>query len=534
MLEWEKRARAMRWMVLGLCSVALLAGDLAQDGRRWWSHVQFLADDRMEGRNTGSEAYRRAARYVAEQFERAGLKPAGTDGYWQPVRFLTRQIVEAESSVALVRDTKVQPLTLGEDVTIGLRGGVAPYVEAPAVFTGYGLRIPEKHYDDLAGLDLKGKVAVYLGGGPADIPGPLKAHAQSAGERWKALRQAGAIGVVSIPDPKAMDIPWERAKLARLQVSMVLADPKLNETADEQLSLVMNPAQAEKLFAGSGHTFAEILALHEVHKPLPHFPLPVTIQAKVTVKEGKAESPNVVGVRPGNDPKLRNEYVVFSAHLDHVGVGEPIQGDRIYNGAMDDASGVASLIETARSLAQDKTPLRRSVLFLAVCGEEKGLLGSRYFAAHPTVERRNIVADLNIDMFLPLYPLRILFVQGLEESDLAKPLRAAAERLGIEIRGDPEPQRNRFIRSDQYSFIREGIPALAFKFGYDKGSPEEKIQRAWTRVRYHAPSDDLQQPVDLEAAAKFDALIRDLIVRIANQEERPRWNETSFFRRFAR
>ena len=512
--------------------LSLAATDYTADGRRWWSHVEMLAGDAMEGRNTGSEGHRKAARYVAQEFERAGLKPAGTSGYLQPVKFVARQLLEDQSGVWLVRDGKPAALALGEDAQLSARGDLASSVDAKAVFAGHSLVVPEAHYDDLAGLDLKGKIAVFLTGGPDSIPGPLKAHYSSLSERWAALNKAGAIGMVLIANPRTMDIPWARSTLARLRPSMTLADPALAETEGLQFSMTMNPAHAGKLFAGSGHTFTEILSLADANKPVPRFPLAVSIRARQTLKRWDLESPNVAGILTGSDARLRGEYVVLSAHLDHLGIGEPIHGDRIYNGAMDDASGVASVLEVARML-KTASP-RRSVVCLAVTGEEKGLLGSKYFSTHPTVPAGAIVADINLDMFLPLHPLHYLEVQGLGESTLGNQIRAAAARFGVEVQADKEPNRNLFIRSDQYSFIKQGVPALAFKFGYLSGSPEEILHKDWLRNRYHAPSDDLNQPVDKGAAAEFNHIILDLAERVANDPQRPQWNRDSFFRRFAR
>jgi Zn-dependent M28 family amino/carboxypeptidase len=236
---------------------------------------------------------------------------------------------------------------------------------------------------------------------------------------------------------------------------------------------------------------------------------------------------------PGSDPKLKNEYVLLTAHLDHVGVGQPIGGDAIYNGAMDDASGIATILEVARKLHDSGAKPKRSLLFLAVTGEEKGLQGSKYFAAHPTVDAKSMVADINLDMFLPLHALHYLEVQGLVESTLGDDARVVAEAAGVEIQTDKEPQRNLFIRSDQYSFIRRGVPALAFKFGYLPGSPEEKLHKEWLKNRYHAPSDDVNQPVDKAAAAKFNDIILALVERVADAPARPQWKPDSFFRRFA-
>jgi Zn-dependent M28 family amino/carboxypeptidase len=517
-----------------VCQLALAQGAISSPtnpAQGWWAHITFLADDKLEGRNTGSPGHRQAAEYVADNFKRAGLITAGTNGYLQPVRFRSRRIIEEQSSLALVRGGNVEPIQLGDEATFNMRVEQAPRLEAPIIFVGYGLTVPEMNYDDLAGLDLRGKVVLLLTGGPSNIPGPLLSHYQSV--RWSILKQAGAIGVISIPNPKGMDIPWDRAKLARLMPAMILADPTLDETAGERLAVTINPARAEKFFNGSGHTFAEILALANSEKPLPKFTIPASIRSTVKMATAEVESQNVVGVLPGTDPKLKHEYVVVTAHLDHLGVGEPINGDKIYNGAMDNASGVATLLETARTLGSTQQHFRRSVIFLAVTAEEKGLLGSKYFAAHPTVPAGSIVADVNVDMFLPLFPLRSLIVLGLEESNLADDLHAVGNELGIGILSDPEPERNSFIRSDQYSFIRSGIPSIALKVGYTKGSPEQEIVKRWRIERYHAPSDDLNQPLDFQAAADFNRAYLRIVEAIANRAERPRWNNDSFFRRFA-
>ena len=500
--------------------------------QHWWAHVQFLAGDKLQGRDTGSEGHRIAAKYVADIFQRAGLKPAGTNGYIQPVRFHSRRIVEEQSSLALVRSGSTEPIALGEDATLSMRVNPAPHLEAPIVFVGYGLSVPEVNYDDLKELDLRGKVVLLMTGGPPAIPGPLLAHYQAT--RWANLKSAGVLGVISITNPKGMDIPWDRAKLARFMPAMSLTDATLDETAGQQLAVTINPARAEKLFTGSGHTFAEILQTADAGEQLPRFALPASIRARVKIATEEIESQNVVGLLPGTDPKLKDEYVVLTAHLDHLGVGQPINGDRIFNGAMDNASGVATLLETALTLHQTQHRFRRSVIFLAVTAEEKGLLGSKYYAAHPTVPIDKIIANVNVDMFLPLFPLRGLIVQGLEESNLADDLHRVGQALGISILSDPEPERNAFIRSDQYSFIRRGVPAVSLKDGYTKGSPEQEIARRWRTEHYHAPSDDVNQPIDFQAAADFNRAYLLVAESIANRADRPHWNSDSFFRRFAR
>jgi hypothetical protein len=514
--------------------------------QRWWAHVQFLADDSLEGRNTGSEGHRKAAAYVADRFKQAGLEPAGTSGYLQPVAFVSRKIVEAESSLALARNGVAEPVELGPEAAISMRTPTAPEVDAPLVFAGYGLTIPEAQHDDFAELDVRGKIVVLLTGSPAGVPGPLSAHYQSADVRAANLKRVGAIGTVTIANPRTTDVPWDRSTLARLQPAMSLASASgaagsagsagaAGAATDSELkiALTVNPARAERWFAGSGHTFAELLAIADAGKALPRFALQGSLRAKVKVETTQLSSDNVAAKLTGSDPTLKNEYVVLTAHLDHLGVGGAINGDRIYNGAMDNASGIATLIETAAAMAKQAARPKRSVLFVAVTAEEKGLLGSRYFATHPTVSAEAIVANINMDMFLPLYPFKILTVFGLDESDLGATARTVAASMGLAVQGDPEPARNRFIRSDQYSFIRQGIPALALKVGYEPGSPQAAIAAAWTKERYHAPSDDLQQPVDLEAAAGFTSLLGKLADAVANQPQRPRWNTDSFFKRFA-
>ncbi|HZI58746.1 MAG TPA: M28 family metallopeptidase, partial [Verrucomicrobiae bacterium] len=434
--------------------------------------------------------------------------------------------------LTLVHKGQIEPLTLGDDAIFSTRVDLAPAVEAPLIFVGYGLTVPEMSYNDFADLDLRDKVVVILSGAPAEIPGALASHYQSAGERWKALRKAGAIGVITIMNPTAMDIPWSRISANRAHPSMALKG-EFDETAGQQLAVTFNPEKAEKLFAGSGHTLQELLALLKDRKPLPRFPLPLSIRAKASVNKKTLESSNLVAQLPGSDPKLKNEYVVLSAHLDHLGTGEPINGKRIYNGAMDNASGSAVLLDLIGSLKKSPRNLKRSLLFVFVTGEEKGLLGSRYFTTHPTVKPGSMIANINIDMFLPIVPLKVLTVYGLAESDLGDLAREVAQSLGVQVQADPEPQRNAFIRSDQYNFIRHGVPALAMGVGFEKGSPEQEIFKNWRTQRYHAPSDDLDQPVDLASAGKYEEIIRGMMVRAADDPGRPQWKANSFFRRYA-
>ena len=502
---------------------------------RWWTHVKTLADDTFEGRQTGSDGYRKAAAYVAEQFERAGLKPAGTKGYFQAVQFTRRRIVEAQSQVALVQGGnagKEDVLRFGDDITINLRAELTPSVDAPMVFAGYAISAPDFGHDDFAGIDLKGKVAVFITGTPANITGAPAAHYQNWSVRWPALKAAGAIGAISIPNPKFTEQPWERTAASRLNPVMTLVDPRFNDLAGMKVNVTANAANAERLFAGSGRTFADLLALASERKPLPTFALPSTLRARVTLESTAIESDNVAALLPGSDATLAREHVVLTAHLDHVGVGTAVNGDRIYNGAMDNASGIATLIEVARQLTAATPRPKRSVVFVAVTAEEHGLLGSRYFAGDPTVSKGSIVANINMDMFLPLFPMKSVMVLGLDESDLGDRVRDVAKRSDLGVGPDLEPERNRFTRSDQYSFIRQGVPALAMKVGFEPGSPEAAIDARWTKERYHQPADDLQQPVDLGAAVTFTRLVSALSAEVANNPARPQWKTSSFFKRF--
>jgi Zn-dependent M28 family amino/carboxypeptidase len=532
----------MRKMLSAILLLTCSAISLAQqtppashfDGNSWWSHVKFLADDSLEGRDTGSEGLRKAQAYAVEQLQKAGLEPAGSNGFYQPVRFNQYQVDEAKSSLALVTGGQSKFVSFADDAFISSRSTrTSATVSAPLVFIGYGLKIPEKNLDELAGLDLKGKIVVYLAGSPSDIPTALASHYQTAGERWKFLHAAGAIGIINIANPASMDIPWSRISVNRNHPSMDLADPEFFDTPGLQIAVAFNPASAEQLFAGSGHTFAEIAALGKDRNPLPHFPLAVSLKANAVIQTKSLESANVVAKLTGSDPVLKNEFVVLSAHIDHVGIGAPINGDSIYNGALDNGSGSALVMDIAASLKAHPEKIQRSILFVLVTAEEKGLLGSKYFATHPTVPPKSIVADVNVDMFLPIVPLKILKVGGLEESDLGTRAAAIAQSMGIKPIADPEPLRNGFIRSDQYSFIKQGVPSVKVDVSFELGTPEQKIFKDWLTNRYHAPSDDVNQPVDLQAAAGYEEFTRRLLLDTANTPARPHWKPDSFFRRYA-
>ena len=396
------------------------------------------------------------------------------------------------------------------------------------VFVGDGLKLPQYGVDDLAGLDLKGKVVVTFITAPPSVPGAAGAHFGSVAERWKVYRAAGAVGMVGVPNPANMDLPWERIAKSRFDPYMVLGGNAEDLLAGQQLLVQFNPESFGKLLAGTPYDAKQIFKLLNDGAPLPHFDLAVSIASTIDSQVDRVSSENVVAVLPGSDPALRDEYVVLSAHLDHLGVS-PVPGDdRVFNGAMDNASGVAVLLQMARELSKGKAP-RRSIVFLAVTGEEVGLLGSRAFVSAAQARGMKIVANLNTDMFLPLYPMHQLLVFGLDESDLRDDVNAVAAQSGLKVQPDPQPLRNRFIRSDQYSFIRAGIPSLATKVGFDAGTPDAELEKKWIAERYHAVSDSADQPVDLSAVGRYEDVIRRLAVRIADRDQAPRWLDSSVF-----
>ena len=377
----------MRLHHLLFALIALVIQDHASEGKRWWRHVEFLASDALEGRNVGTPGFEKAVAYVEAEFKTIGLKPAGPDGYRQPVNLESRVLVPERSKLALVRNGAEEPLTLRDDATLSARGELNGSIEASMVFVGYGLSIPEANWNDLDGLDLRGKIAVYLNApAPAAVSDNVRSHVSSAGERWAVLKKAGAIGIATIAGPPPVTRTGNAAPAASAapaavaqpaQPTVTLADPELQEQTGQIVSLSISRSAVDKFLAGSGHTLAELDALVTDKKPLPRFPLDATLRAEAAVGREPVQSYNVVGIYEGSDARLKNEFVVMSAHLDHVGIGRAINGDSLYNGAMDDASGVASMIEIARLLKESNARPRRSILFIAVTAEEKGLLGSK-------------------------------------------------------------------------------------------------------------------------------------------------------------
>ncbi|WP_313809583.1 M28 family metallopeptidase, partial [Sphingobium sp.] len=420
----------------------------------------------------------------------------------------------------------------GDLIFSGGGGPVPESIDAPMVFAGYGLHLPEAGHDDFAGLDLKGKIVVVVSGGPATLSGALKSHARSERAAW--LAKQGALGLIQLVTPGQVEIPWSRRMALAGQPALFFRDAALRDTAAPFVNAQIDPARSALLFAGSGHDFAEIAAAADRSAPLTSFPLAQRFDASVAARRADLSSPNIIAVMPGSDPHLKSQYVVLSAHLDGYGIGTPVKGDAIYNGALDNASGVASLLEIARALREGKAKPKRSILFAFVTAEEKGLLGSTYFARRPTVPRKAMVADLNFDMALPIFPLTSVTPIGYDQSSLGKDAEAVSREMSLPITPDPFPDRNVFIRSDQYSFIRAGIPALFFKYGFKAGTPEAQVEKAWRANIYHSPGDDADQPVMPAESVRLNDYVAAVTLRVANAPGRPAWNRDSFFRRFAR
>lgn len=505
-----RTAARIAYVALLLFCVLLAASEPDKTIGRWWSYTQALASDKMQGRDTGSAGYKTAAAYVVEQFQNAGLSPAGTNGFRQPVPMRSLKLNTVASSFQLIRKNGPVALAWYRQVTVSVQPRMPQQVRAPLYFVGDGATAdPDK---------VHGAVVVVMGAPRIRV----------AGSPVPTKIPAGAVATLSIdslagPEPPIWPVPYAAA------VSLAKSGHDTPASDATPVTFRLNPTDAELLFAGSGFTYSGLKHLLDSGRTLPNFSIPGELRATLKIDEMNLISDNIVATLPGTDPTLRNEFVVLSAHLDGYGLGEPRHGDGVYNGAFDDAAYVALLMDLAQSLHESGTKLKRSLLFCIVTGEEKGLLGSRYFAAHPTVPKRQLVADLNLDQLRPIFPLKILTVLALHESSLGPTVQSVASRYGIRVQEDPEPERNLLRRSDHFSFMQIGVPAVNFVFGYQKGSPEEKIYRTWYAERYHSPADDLQQPWDREAAAKFNRFYAALVTAVANQPDRPQWSPGSQF-----
>jgi len=499
------------------------------------AHVSFLADDLLEGRAAGTRGYDLAARYVAAQFARLGLAPAAGDGYLQPVRLLESLSRREAGRLVVQHHGRMDALTPVTDMIATVAAGqTADRVTAPAVFVGFGVQAADLDYDDFAGVDLRGKIAVVLSGAPKRFPSEQRAHHGHPDQKRTLLVRHGAVGLVTIQTPwDEARRPWAlTAAQGRFPTMRLVADDGSVLAAFPQLRVgaTVSHAAAARVLAGAPKPVAEIFAAAD-RGEARHFSLPVilTLAGESAVKP--AESANVLGWLAGSDPALADEPLVITGHLDGYGVGLAVNGDTIYNGAVDNALGVGVLLQVAEDLAAGPRP-RRPVLFAVVTAEEKGLLGARHLATHPPAAVRRYAANLNIDMPLLSAPARNLVAYGAANSTLGAVLARVAERHGLIVSPDPAPEEVRFVRSDQYPFVLQGVPALKVDPGVEAADSAVDLAAAeaeFRRHRYHKPSDDLSQPIDWAATARYAALMTDLARAIADDPQTPAWLPGDFF-----
>jgi hypothetical protein len=477
------------------------------------------------------------AKYVAAQYEALGLEPAGGEGsYLQTVPFRKAEVDEQASSLVLGRGEESQALIHGEDFVLGgdfQREETS--IEAPVVFVGFGVTAPERDYDDYAGLNVKGKIVACLLGAPPSFPSGERAYYSSQEVKAENAVAHGAAGFLYLWTPEMEKrIPWQVVARLSSRGGLQWLDPDgapHGSFPEIRGGALLSHSKAKEIFLGAQHDFEEALARSKSGEPLG-FPLDVTAKIEVKTKHTDVSCANVVGLLKGSGPDSSQEYIVYTAHLDHDGIGKPVDGDAIYNGALDNASGIAAMLETARAFANLEPPPRRSILFVATTAEEKGLLGADYFANRPTVPIEKIVANVNIDGVGIFYPAEDIVAYGSEHSSMGAFVRQAAEQLEFLISPDPFPEETFFIRSDQYPFIKKGVPALFFFPGLKSADPQvdgAAFLQKWLTTIYHSPKDDMSQDFDFEEGARVTRMNFLVGYLVAQSRERPTWNEGDFF-----
>ena len=501
-------------------------------------HMSVLADDRLEGRGLGSAGYDAALAYVETTLKSYGLQPAGQHGgFRQRVPLRNSIVTDGASSMTVRLGAKTRTLTYGKDYLLGadlLRSDVR-IADAPVVFVGYGVSAPTLGYDDYAaGIDVKGKVVAYLSGAPAMLPSNERAYYSSGTVKEADAAKRGAIGTISFTSPDDPRLRWDVSVATGKQGGFAWIDAQGNPNrGDASLrgSASLNHSGVEALFDGAPQPPAAVFAAAAGSTPQA-FDLATRVSLVTQSIHRDVESANLVARLEGSDPVLKDEHVVYIAHVDHFGRGVAMNGDDIYNGAHDNASGVAIVLEVAHAYSTLKTRPRRSVLFLFVTAEERGLLGSDYFARNPTVPGSGIVADLALDMPFLYHPLLDIVPYGAQHSTLLAPVTRAARHLGIAIAADPIPEQVLFIRSDHFSFVRQGVPSLFIKSGFQTGDPARdggKINAAYRRDVYHKPNDDMSQAFDFDAGAQHARLNFLTGWLVAGESARPAWNAGDFF-----
>jgi Peptidase family M28/PA domain len=489
-------------------------------------HVEFLASDALEGRETGTHGYDVAAEYVASRYRAMGLQPVSDKGWFQQVPFISN-LLDEQASKFSINGTE---LALRQDVRFGpARAGGTDRVEGEIIFAGFGIYDPDNAQNDYKGLNVKGKIVAVLSGFPKGMASDIGAHyGRSKGKMAQAL---GAIGVITIRTLETQRTrPWERGMNDPQHPSMGWAQAdgsSFTEAPGIRLGAQLSDKAAETLFAAAPKKLADILAEADKDKGRPKgFALKTTAKMDRVTTSATVSSPNVIGMIPGSDPSVAGEYVLLMAHLDHSGVDDTKSGDKIFNGAMDNASGTASLLEAAHALASGPRP-RRPIIFAAVTAEERGLLGSDYLARNPVVGNGKVVAVVNLDMPVLLYDFQDVIAFGAEHSTMGQAVARAGQSMGTEMSPDPLPAEGLFTRSDHYSFVRQGVPSVFLMTGFKNGGDQQF--QDFLKTHYHKVSDDLALPFDWNAAAKFARLNTAIANEVANAPAIPAWYSDSFF-----
>ena len=503
--------------------------------------VTFLADDLLEGRDTGSRGHEIAARFVAQRFAALGLTPLGDrkDGktdWLQQITFQKTERVDAPAGITVSGPAGSATFAQAVDSLVGLSATEPKLdVSAPLVFVGYGLSNARLKLDDYAGLDVKGKIVVMLRGFPDGLPSETAAYLVNS--KYEIAQAHGAIGVIQVDtNQSARQRPWARRITQGFQPAFTWVGPDgkpFDETPGIRAAGGLGDKGATALFAGAPRSLAQIRneADRKGFRP-KGFVLKTSARLFGESKSSRVTSPNVVAMIPGSDPALAGEYVVLSGHLDHIGIspakpGDPAGKDRINNGALDNAAGVATLMEVAHVLSQDKVKPRRSVIFLASTGEEKGLLGADYFARHPAVPIGKIVGNVDLDMPVLTYAFNDVTAYGADHSTLGRLTAQAVAPMKVTVAPDPIPEETVFVRSDHYMFVKQGVPAVFLATGFGNGG--EKAYRAFDEANYHQVGDDVNQPIIWRAGARFAEANYRITRAMADGDTPPLWLKGDFF-----
>lgn len=510
---------------------------LSPDKANIEADMRFLADDELQGREAGTPGYDAAAAYVAQRMEDMGVAPAGTDGtYFQTVP-LQRSYRAPEGLALSITDTATDtPLSLEENVDYVMYGSTradTATVTAEAVFVGFGIVAPDLGRDDYEGLDVDGKIVVILSGTPKGIQTEERAY---YGNRKSVEASArGAIGVVSMETPTRERV-YSFSRLigeGRLEgASMSWLQPDgttFSRAPNLRASGYLSQAGGRKLMESAGQDFDAIMETAEAEGgAVEGFALPYTISMTQTSTRDTVESDNVIGMIEGSDPVLKDEIIVLTAHLDHIGVSKSFEDDKINNGALDNAAGVSTLLEVARMILEGERP-KRSIMLLLVTAEEKGLLGAQYFAQNPTVDASRLVGNVNLDMPVLTYDFTDVVAFGSDRSTIADAVSAAANEVGMQLSPDPFPDQGLFTRSDHFRLVEIGVPSIFLATGTANGG-----DAAWAEhfaTNYHRPSDDMNNAINFDAAANFAEINARIALTLANADERPLWVKDDFFAR---